>query len=487
MKFKKIVSIILSMAVMLTSLLVCGTTAGAASSKLKVTGSYADGVYTIDLYGMTKKQYTDFVNNKDGFRVNIISSDGLSSIFIAADFTKKSAEAALPGYKGGKQVYCGLMGNNTAHYSTWASSLGCSALYGTAPDKTYGFRWELVLDDDTVSGFLPSVLKSTDVTVTFEDVYRKALSVSGLKQKTALTAAWGDEPVKLDISGNTASITVPAENFAKYSGKKNAKLELTLSFEKYVFSTVFSGGTKEFTVIAVNNGKDIINSVTLGGSFDQYGAATVKFTFNDAAITKALSAREGTLLYRITENRKLIAGSNTAQSIKAQDPVKKLSTLKFSKIASQYYTGKAIVPEITIKDGTRTLIKGKDYTVLCKDNVKLGTATMTITGIGSRYTGKKTLKFKIVPGVPTLSEKTADDLLTLSWSKVKADKFQIYYSENGGDFKQLASVSGRLTSKEVTGLDLDNNKYEFKIRALVKSGSKYKAGSWSDVVKGNAD
>ncbi len=483
MKFKKILSILLSAAVMLTCLLVCGVSAGAATSKLSVVGTYEDGVYAIELYGLTKKQYTDFVNNKDGFRVNIISEDGKSSIFFATDFTKKSEEAAIPGYKGGKQVYCGLMGNNTAHYSTWASALGCGALYGTAPGKTYGFRWELGLDDKTVSDFLPSVLKSTKVTVTFEDVYRKALSVSGVKQKSSLTASWGEEPITFDISGNTASLIVPVENYEKYSGKKNAKLELTLSFEKYVISAVFTGGTKNFTVIAVNNGKDIIDTITLGGGFDKYGAATIKYTFSDAAMIKALSARTGTLLYRVTENGKLIAGSNTAQSIKARDPVKKLSTLKFSKIPTQYYTGKAIVPEITITDGVRTLIKGKDYTVLCKNNVKLGTSTMTITGIGSKYTGTKTMTFKIVPGIPDLSAKTADGTLTLSWSKVKADKFQIYCSEDDGDFKLLTSVAGTVTSKEFTKLELDTKKYQFKIRALVKSGSKYKAGSWSEIVE----
>ena len=483
MKLKKILSFLLSAAIMLTSLMVCGATAGAASSKLSVVGTYEDGIYAIELYGLTKKQYTDFVNNKDGFRVNIISEDGKSSIFFAADFTKKSKEAAIPGYKGGKQVYCGLMGSGTAHYSTWASALGCGVLYGTAPGKTYGFRWELDLDDKTVKDFLPSVLKSTKVTVTFEDVYRKALSVSGLKQSSSLTASWGDEPVVLDITGKTVSLTVPTENYAKYSGKKNAKLELTLSFEKYVLSAVFSGGGKDFTVIAVNNGKDIIDTITLGGGFDKYGAATVKFTLSDAAMIKSLSSRKGTLLYRVTENGKLISGSNSAESINAKEQIKKLSELKYSKIPNQYYTGKAIVPEITITDGVRILVKGKDYTVLCKNNVKLGTSVMTITGIGDKYTGTKTLKFKIVPGVPELSAKSADDVVSLSWSKVKADKFQIYCSEDGGEFKLLTSVSGSLNKKDLTNLELDGKKYRFKIRALIKSGSKYKSGEWSEILE----
>ena len=61
------------------------------------------------------------------------------------------------------------------------------------------------------------------------------------------------------------------------------------------------------------------------------------------------------------------------------------------------YTGKKITRGITVKDGTKTLVKGTDYTVTYKNNVNIGTASVILTGKGN-YTGTVTKTFKIVEG-----------------------------------------------------------------------------------------
>lgn len=58
------------------------------------------------------------------------------------------------------------------------------------------------------------------------------------------------------------------------------------------------------------------------------------------------------------------------------------------------YTGEAIEPEVTVKDGGKELVKGTDYTVEYKDNVNAGEATIIITGIGN-YKGSVEKKFTI--------------------------------------------------------------------------------------------
>ena len=58
------------------------------------------------------------------------------------------------------------------------------------------------------------------------------------------------------------------------------------------------------------------------------------------------------------------------------------------------YTGKAITPEVTLKDGSITLKKGTDYEVSYTDNTNIGTATVTITGKGN-YTGTVNKTFTI--------------------------------------------------------------------------------------------
>ncbi len=63
-------------------------------------------------------------------------------------------------------------------------------------------------------------------------------------------------------------------------------------------------------------------------------------------------------------------------------------------ISNQLYTGKAIVPTATVKDGSKVLKAGTDYTITAKNNVKVGTATATITGKGN-YAGNKEVNFNI--------------------------------------------------------------------------------------------
>lgn len=64
-------------------------------------------------------------------------------------------------------------------------------------------------------------------------------------------------------------------------------------------------------------------------------------------------------------------------------------------IADQAYTGSALMPEVVVKDGSKVLTKNVDYTVLYSNNIKLGTASVKITGKGA-YEGSYTTSFKIV-------------------------------------------------------------------------------------------
>lgn len=166
-----------------------------------------------------------------------------------------------------------------------------------------------------------------------------------------------------------------------------------------------------------------------------------------------------------------------------QNKTKNISTLSISEISNKAYTGKAIKPTVTVKDGSTKLKKGTDYTVTYKNNTKIGTASVTIKGKGD-YTGSKTIQFKIVPSKTTLkANKKSDTKVTLTWDKVKnAEKYQIYYSTNGGKYKKLATVSGSKTSYTNSKLDFKKNDYKFKIRAYDKVDGKTYYGSYSKAV-----
>ena len=66
-----------------------------------------------------------------------------------------------------------------------------------------------------------------------------------------------------------------------------------------------------------------------------------------------------------------------------------------SDIADQTYTGSLIAPNVTVSCNNVELVKNTDYTVSYSNNKNVGTATISITGIGD-YTGTITKNFNIV-------------------------------------------------------------------------------------------
>ena len=72
-------------------------------------------------------------------------------------------------------------------------------------------------------------------------------------------------------------------------------------------------------------------------------------------------------------------------------------------------TGEAIEPAVTVTVQDKTLTAGEDYTLVYENNVKPGTASVTVTGVADRgYTGSVTIHFTIqaAPETPTEPEES---------------------------------------------------------------------------------
>ena len=172
---------------------------------------------------------------------------------------------------------------------------------------------------------------------------------------------------------------------------------------------------------------------------------------------------------------------NVSESTLAPDS-KDISTLSVSSISNKTYSGKAKTPDVKIKDGNYTLKKDTDYTFTYKNNKNIGKATVTITGKG-KYSGTKTVTFKIIPKKTTLTVKKTDEKYTFSWGKVSGvDKYQIYYSTDGKNYTKLANISSKKTSYSTTKLD-ESKTYSFKIRSYKKVDGKTYYSKFSKVVK----
>ena len=144
------------------------------------------------------------------------------------------------------------------------------------------------------------------------------------------------------------------------------------------------------------------------------------------------------------------------------------------------YTGKAIKPAVTVKNGKKKLTSGKNYTVAYKNNKAVGKATITITGKGT-YTGKATKYFYIKPKAVTSLKATAyAEKIKLSWGKVTGAKGYQVQQKIDGKWTKIASPTG--ASYTVTELD-SATKYEFRVRAYAKAGDKTLYSAYKTVSK----
>ena len=155
---------------------------------------------------------------------------------------------------------------------------------------------------------------------------------------------------------------------------------------------------------------------------------------------------------------------------------KSISSLRPKTKAKSYaYTGKARKPAVTVKNGSVTLKKGTDYTVSYKNNKKIGTATVTVKGIGN-YSGSCKCTFKIVPKKVTSLKATAKSKTTakLSWKKVANSTGYVVYKYNTSTKKytKLKTIKNKnTTSVTVKGLS-SGKSVKLRVRAYKKVNKK---------------
>lgn len=150
--------------------------------------------------------------------------------------------------------------------------------------------------------------------------------------------------------------------------------------------------TKSFTI----NRADISScTVTLSDESLTYTGSSLRPTVTVKSGDKELTLNQDYYVsYRNnwdagTASAILTGTGNYTGSVTKDFTIKPLDISRYSASLSQYsYTsdGTEKCPDVTVTYGDKTLAAGTDFTVSYKDNVKEGTATVTITGAGN-YTG----------------------------------------------------------------------------------------------------
>ncbi len=145
------------------------------------------------------------------------------------------------------------------------------------------------------------------------------------------------------------------------------------------------------------------SAYTVGESFYPYitgtnlstGSVTYQYsTSKNGSYSTTKPASSGTYWVRavINGDNNCYAYTTPAVSFQINPPIK---DLVIAAIPEQTYSGSPICPDVSVQNGNRTLRKGSDYTTSCANNINVGDANITISGIGD-YSGSITKSFKIV-------------------------------------------------------------------------------------------
>ncbi len=168
--------------------------------------------------------------------------------------------------------------------------------------------------------------------------------------------------------------------------------------------------------------------------------------------------------------------------------VKDISKCSVTGIKPKTYIGKAHTQSITVKDASKTLKNGTDYTVSYKNNKNAGTATIVITGKGS-YEGTITKTFKINKAKNPITVKTAAK--TVKRSKLKKAKqtvkpITICKTQGKVTYKltSVPKVLGKLVKINTKGkitiskwTKAKRGTYTIKVKVSAKGNKNYKSKS----------
>lgn len=271
-----------------------------------------------------------------------------------------------------------------------------------------------------------TLVRGTDFTVTYKDnvnVGTATLILTGMGNYT------GVKEVIFSIQPPTvadATVTISESSFTYDGSAKEPRVTLV-----QIGDLTLRAGV-DFTVSYSANVNAGTAKVIVTGAGDYVGTKEVTFTINPADIANATVnglqltyvytgsgiepeitvTFDGVTLilntdYLITYSDNINVGTATVTVAGSKNYTGTLtdtfivikadiSSATVTGIEGSYeYTGNAIAPEPTVTWSGTTLVKDTDYTLSYADNTALGTATVTITGIGN-FSGTITKTFEIV-------------------------------------------------------------------------------------------
>lgn len=255
------------------------------------------------------------------------------------------------------------------------------------------------------------------------------------------------------VTGRGEYVGTLTRTFSIYRGTQNISV-LNSTYTKTYGDTAFNlqaqssfGGKLTYT-----SADQSVVSVSSNGTVTIKGPGSTTITINGAETSNYKAAVK---TIPIVVNQKKLSGS-----------IKLFS-------GSYVYNGKAKQPKVTLGN----LVQNRDFKVVYGNNVNIGTAKITVTGIGC-YKGTLTRTFKIVPAQPKISVVRSAETgkIQVKWEKQSCGGYEIAFSRNNN----FSTVAKRVTvtgnsgiSKTVSGFT-SGKTYYIKMRAYkTVNGQKY--------------
>ena len=328
------------------------TAASAASASSSAMTKLAAPAVNADTYDRTTITLTwDQIDNASGYEVYTCDSDGSNATLFSAIDNASTTSVNVPGLTTFSTYY---------FYVKSLAKIGQTSYSATSPVVTV------------------TVIPTYPVTVTSGTGGGKYAA----NAIVTITAAAAPDDKAFDkwvvVSGGVtlASTTSATTTFAM----PETAVEVTATY-KNIYPVTVTNGT--------GGGKYAANAIVTitaaaapsGNSFDKWDVLSGGVTLDDASSATTTFTMPSNAV-QVTATYKAIPKTNIAASV-------------VSGIANMNYTGKALIqPAMKVAVGATVLQPGTDYTVSYRNNINIGTASVTITGTGS-YTGTVTKTFRI--------------------------------------------------------------------------------------------
>lgn len=294
---------------------------------------------------------------------------------------------------------------------------------------------------------------------------------------------WTSDNDAVKINGGTASIT-------KGDTELTVKLTATITYgegEDKVEETV----TFEIKVPAKGTAPVTVNKAELN-SLIQRVQGTAKGNYTDdswnafqSALTNARKVNDDQAATQAVVDSAKAALETAVKGLTVKTDISKAAKVTVSP-TSNTYTGKKIQPKVVVKAGNVTLKSGTDYTVAYKNNVKVGKASVVITGTG-KYMGTVTKTFNIVPKATSIKGKvTAKSKgFIVKWAKGAKSSVTGYEVQYSTDKKFKKKVTKTKTIKKLSTTKLTvkklkaKKKYYVRVRTYKKVKNAKYVSKWS--------